>query len=421
MNETTAHKETDETSAVDRLDDSPLMAELADEQLKLLSLIWEPIKETAFTQGIPQWPLWDYVSRSLHLAFPDLQDAEEVFRSLPLIGPDPWSSSSYGLVWTSDRNANFLRSDVVIGLTIAGLHRLELATAPPVLVSAALVQIVREVAEVESALTPIPNEVVSKQVALGMYTEWLVGRVDKKFTIPDDMTVELLRREPARVIFLGAQIQLEGAWLRPYRGASSVRDYIDIVTNRARKAERPRATSSPLTLIQTLDYLSLVIADLDVWKGSHRLVEAPDLQSAAALASEVSTVDEFTSSLIGVFNVIDRFGVPEIPKEVTLAQDKRRGAINRLEYWLTQFADEESSRERIREALDDVRAVVSLRHLSAHPGPDTRKRAAPNLRRLDLPYPVTDYAHAWGTCRTALALAFDAIRLELQSQPVDRD
>ena len=120
-------------------------------------------------------------------------------------------------------------------------------------------------------------------------------------------------------------------------------------------------------------------------------------------------------------NIIDRLDVPKIPAGAEVSDDSRHGTLNRISHWLMLFLTEPASRERARAALQDIRAVRSLRNLDAHPGEDTRRRALANLSRLGLPSPILDHPAAWVALRTILAGAFDIIRLELQSQPQNVD
>ena len=245
---------------------NPLASPLTHEQSKLLMFIWESVTETAHTQATPHWPVWDFVARSMYIAFPDLEDAETVYRSLPVIGFDPFGSEPYGFVWCGDPSITRMRPDVKVGLTIAGIHHVEQVRHAPVRVSEELVTLIASLAEAEGSLQPNPASAVTKQVQLAQYTSWLVARDQKRFVVTDEMTSQLLLHEPARVVIVGTSVHLEGYWLRPYRNTPSVARYLDTVFARSQSVSKVRPEESALTLIQTLDYLSLVVEKEKPWK-----------------------------------------------------------------------------------------------------------------------------------------------------------
>ena len=353
----------------------------------------------------------------MHREFPHLEDAAQVYDSLPSVGRDPVSDRRYGLVWRSEELSGGLRPEHRVGLSIAGIRHVEDQEAL-VRVSDELTGIIASLALEESNLELNPTAVVNSEVEIAAYTAWLVDPVEKGFAVPNDVTIEVLRREPARMVFIGERVALEGYWLRPYRNVRSSIEFLEIVHERSLKARRSPVLTSALTLIQTIDYLSLVVAKEQLWKSPKPMVNAPDLQSAAQLAAKVSDLQDFTTALIGTSNVIDRLEIPEIPLASSHgAPKRRRGSLGRLEYWLLERVSEQASRDRIADALIDIRDVITLRHLSAHHGDDTRKRAAASLHRLGLPNPILDYSRAWGQLQAVLANAFDTIRVEVQTQP----
>lgn len=395
---------------------NPLLQNLTDQQARLVSIIWDVVS-TSKDVAARDWPVWDYVARTLHNEFPELEDAAYVFNSLPRIGRDPYTDRTYGLVWRNETAAGALRPEHIVGLTIAGIDRVERDQGSRVSVARALVEVIASLADEESKLVPMPTHVVDAEVDLVSHTNWLEERIDKTFSFPLALTKAVLIREPPRIVIIGDRVQLSGYWLRPYRDITTVGNYLDQVLKRSVSAQRRQLSQSPLTLIQTIDYFSMVIVRGHVWTPSAPIVKAPDLQSAAALGREAQDEQDFVACLLAASNIIDRFEIPPIPQAAHVAPERRKGSLNKLAYWLCEFASDASSKARVEAAIADMRDVLTLRHLSAHSGDDTRKRAAAALERLGMTAPIVDYPDAWRLARSALANAFDVLRLEVQSQP----
>jgi hypothetical protein len=261
-------------------DAAPLMEPLADQQVDLLTMIWRAVCRPEEWSGAPTWPTWDLAARQLYLTRPDLADATEVWLSLPTIARDPINLGAgvdplYGLVWLSGwTQRREPPAGVRIGLSIAGLAQLarhreaELGAVPDRLAS-----LIGDLAEKEAALRPTPDGVAEGTLQLGELTGWLtMPQPDRVGVVPDKVTREVLVREYADVRVdppladSGHTVGLGYNRLRAYRGVRSAADYVRRITELAAAAEQPEHLVSPLTLVQTLDYLGYVLAADPTWE-----------------------------------------------------------------------------------------------------------------------------------------------------------
>lgn len=399
---------------------NPLLSALEPAQFSLLSIIWETVSQASALGHDVVWPIWDYVAREYYNRHPNDSDAASVFNGMPSLPRATWRDTAYGLVWKNENNSFIAGSDKV-GLTIAGIHRLRLAGSMNVNIDDELTGIVADLAAREAQLTGTPTSVAREIVPLSEYTEWLrISSRDKPFVLSIDVVDELLQRECARFVSTGSHsFSLEGQWTRQYVGVRNAASYIDIVYQASEAKVERGVTESPLTLIQTLDYLSYVIVERQVWKGKERFVNAPDLESASSLSGEATTADEFTKHMLGFYNVVDKLRIPPIPaadpRWAHKTNQDRARTMNALEYWLGEYFGKATFPEEVTAALADLRAAINLRQLGAHSNPETRKNAVKNLRRLGLPDYLSDWGAAWTTVRRTSSSAFDAIRRQLQS------
>jgi hypothetical protein len=391
---------------------------LSPEQERLLELIWVPIGGND-TGDAPGWPVWDFVARRMYSDFPDLKSASEVFFSLPTIPGSHWSGKSYGLAWRdATGGALGIRPEERVGLTIAGFSALHATGSTAFDVASALVGILVRIARCEGDLVPDPRSVVSTTVSLPERIDWLARPSEEKpFAFPSDAVVSLIQQEFPRLQVYNLGIRLEGNWLRPLAAVSSVDDYLDFALTQGKAQVRYAATTSPLTLVQTLDYLSYVIVDLNIWDGRERIVNAPDLESAASLVATVQTRDEFESALIGLYNVVSKLRVPPIPAG---EPERNPGTLNAMLYWFSKYVEDSEAQIRIQDAVGVLRAAVNLRHARAHSNHVTRARAIGDQAVLGLPALIVDWRSAWDLVRARMANAFDIIRRELQTASGDQ-
>jgi len=401
-------------------------------QVELLKLVWDPIVRADMWGIPPDWPVWDYVARELYQRHPDLDDAAAVLDSLPRMSlPMSWRDHhSYGLVW---RSSQAMRPDPGerIGLSIAGFAALAVHQGVPPGVPDRLAVLIAQLAGWESGLSAKPNVVAREDVLLSRFTSWFTTpTISKLFVFPDRAIAGLLQHEYAPTIAFPYDSDTDHKValgrhfsLRQYRNITTARGYLERVAQDDAVRTEPVRYSSPLTLVQTFDYLAYVLAADPEWPKGSRLTAAPDLQSAGALSASVTDQHDFDTALSGLCTVIDQLEVPQVPAEdlATMANAGERNAaqrtVNRLERWLTGRLAEGGGVPRVLGAIDVVRAVRAVRVEAQHRSTSTRGNAIGARRRLGLPDIVSDWPAAWHTVQSQLAGALDVIRQEVQAAP----
>ncbi len=406
---------------------SPLWAELAGDQIKLLKILWDHMIRTVKDPDGPAWPVWRYVDAMFSPGNPGGMSSIEVLDSLPGIPRDPHSGADYGLVWWTESGGGLPLPSATIGLSIAGLTQLGRHGHNSTGIADALTAIVAGIADEQAALPPDPYKVPIVQRLLSNYLgeEFRPGR-EHPFEIPEVLIGELLQREYVG-LRLGRSastftLDLGGLNLSAYMGMGNAAEYIDLIT-RDSEAVQPSVHVASLPLIPTIDYLSYVLADDPEWKRatSRRLAEAPDLASAAALATPATTRDQFESNIGALWNLISNFCIPKgDPAEMERAYgvDGARGSLNQLDWWLRQHLDDAAYRHT-KEALSVIRDIGKIRNGAAHSSADKRRAALQAQKRLHIPAIITQWNEAWETIKGTLAGALDVIRDEVQKRPRD--
>jgi len=411
---------------------SHLMQPLLPLQVELLKLVWDPIVRAGMWEITPDWPVWDYVARELYQRHPDLDDAAAVLDSLPRLSlPMSWRDHHlYGLVW---RSGQAMRPDPGerIGLSIAGFAALAVHQGVPPGVPDRLAVLIAQLADWESGLRAKPNVVAREDVPLERFTSGLTrATATQLFTFSNRAIAGLLQHEYAPTVVYphdadtDHKVRLGRHFsLRQYRSITTARAYLERVAQDDAARTEPVRYSSPLTLVQTFDYLAYVLAADPEWPKGSRLTAAPDLQSAGALSASITDQHDFDTALSGLCTVIDQLEVPLIPAEdlATMAnaeeRNAARGTVNRLQRWLTGRLAENGGMPRVMDAIGVVRAVRAVRVEAQHGSTSTRGNAIRARRRLGLPDIVSDWPAAWHTVQSQLAGALDVIRQEVQAAP----
>jgi len=404
-------------------------------QVDLLKLVWAPIVNADMYDIEPAWPVWDFVSRELHRQHPELEDAAKVLDSLPRLARAPrYRDHPYGLVWRSSPPTIRPGPAEQIGLSIAGLEAL--ASVQQVLADEpnGLAVLIGLLAQREARLQAKPTEVARQDLPLESFTAgFKTATAGRRYRFPDREVAKLLAHEYAPVMVFplevesGHQVQLGQISLRQYRHVDSAAAYLDLVQDDAAAAAPQVFYQSPLTLVQTLDYLAYVLAADPQWPKGPRLTNAPDLQSAAAVSAVVTNQHEFETALSGLCTVIDQLAVPPVPPGTLAAQanDQQRtevqATISRLHDWLSRRLRDGDQLARVNSAISVLRAVRTVRVEAQHRTSSTQDRAVKARRRLGLPDVVSDWSDAWNAIQSQLAGALDVIRQEVQAAPPPGD
>lgn len=399
-------------AGVVEVSDNVLKMTLEPVQLSLLNAIWEPVYKADSFNIDPAWPTWDFISRKVYATHPEVTDAFEVLQSLPKVATGRVNMASYGLVWWGGAVEGLPpRLDVSVGLTIAGLHALGRETFGRATADD-LVDVVQKIALADAELSPKPREVIEGKHPLKHFTEHLRGtHMAKPFEFSDRLTMSVLRQEFTPIHVEGDDlIAKSGAWLRSYVGVADSAQYLDVVNGKALAFHKPEELVSPLTLVQTLDYLTHVLLTHPKWPTGTRLVTAPDLESASLLGLPAVNRSDYDTRMTALFTVVDQFKVPEVEVE----GKKVNGTMNRLTAWLEQSLDEPAKTEAIA-ALNVIRDARVLRNERQHSGLNSRAAAIAARGRFGLAPVTTDWAGAWDRVRVRVAAALDDIRRSVQS------
>ncbi len=402
--------------------ENQLTAELGDEQNYLLKLLWDHICVTRPSGKGDLWPVWDHLARGLYQKFPTLENAADVLLGLPTIPCRRLSNGRYGLVWRKDPRTPEPPPDERIGLSIAGFASLAANGAKSGWVADGLVDVIASLARQEEELPSSWNIPAKDDENLENVVGALAFAREQPVPLSLGIIGPVLQREFATLSLADSgdnwTVILSHLQLRPYRSVNSAEQYLEMVCELASEWQPVTRHASPLTLVQTVDYLSYVLAADPLW-GKGGFVHAPDLQAASSLVSAVSNRHEFEAAMNGLCTVMDQLKTPAIPKNVV--NDKYDGiqpaSQARLEYWLKSRLAESDGLERVLEAMEDLRAARRIRVENAHSNTEKRKQAIRARRRLGLPELTADWTGAWETIRDRVAAAFDIIRQEVQIGP----
>lgn len=157
------------------------------------------------------------------------------------------------------------------------------------------------------------------------------------------------------------------------------------------------------------------------WKNgtTKRLAEAPDLASAAALATPATSRDQFESNIAALWNLISNFSVPKgdpAEMEPFYGAEGARGSLNPFDWWLRLHLDD-AAYQRAKDALSVIRDIDKIRNGAAHSSADKRRAALQAQQRVRIPAIVTQWNEAWETVKGAVSGALDVLRDEVQKRP----
>ena len=318
--------------------------------------------------------------------------------SLPVI-EIPLTPAKYGLVCYQQYGVVIPNPEARIGLSVAGLRRLEIAKQ---LVDGYL-WMLRLLCERQMTFVPDSDRAIDVKVTVSELREAAKGSPDALLVI--DRVVELVTSEPP---LWGAGPYAQGDE-REYRLTTRVEAYVaikdvdDYLTRLwmvlGRDAPRvERRLTSPLDLVASADYLGTV------WElRTHKKLWGPTrLANAAALSYDCSTVEEFNSRLSALGDLLAQIDLP----------NQTGGRLDRLEKRLHDLVPS-PSHGRIDDAIAAMRAARRLRAGSQHD--DAAVGAIDAFALLGVKYPPADWQVAWDQIRIRMVEAFDAIREELQT------
>lgn len=419
---------------------NPLLVELTDEQVVLLSTIAWPLRSNQAT-NVRGWPVWDGVRRRFAHERPGV-DAAHVLSSLPRLAPTRyWPDYGYGLWWRWDpkRSAGQVPlADDMVGLTIAGLFTLARHLDEPAMAADRIVRLISAAAAKESAVSPdrmweVVDERDDLRQLLRTHGE---GQIPLKGQTPTGQPVEWTLSVTAVARTLCREFQpfatyipvepfelnlfemfYGGGALVPFAGVRDAEDYVSRVAGLARQEWPPTAHRSPLPLPETLDFLGYVLLADPSWTGAggKLLTAGQSLVSPVAnLRSTVTTEADFLARIADLWTVLGALAVPNAAPEEFARRDWTPGkqSLNNLQIWLeNRFGDLYG--DLVSADVQAIRDAQTIRTYGAHPNPRTAKRLREALDRFGLPLPILDWPGAWQVVQDRVAGAFDSIRVQL--------
>jgi hypothetical protein len=134
------------------------------------------------------------------------------------------------------------------------------------------------------------------------------------------------------------------------------------------------------------------------------------VEKTAALSLGCATHDEFRARLEDLNEPFKLFDIQDEILDESGRQIDKQQTFKRMTACLELRITDEAERERISDAMGDLRAMNAVRNKLAHGGAEL----AEALSRLWIEYPIRDYSKAWDMVRAKTAEALTTIRSALQ-------
>jgi hypothetical protein len=173
------------------------------------------------------------------------------------------------------------------------------------------------------------------------------------------------------------------------------------------KTTFPAVPLSPLTLLESLDFLDAV------WRlafgPKHAFLRPKNTMSIAKLTLPCRTREEFDSYLSALGDTMKAI---DIPDDLLAAEDRQINkalSFNRLLACLKRYPDTVEYK-RIESAIGILRDVTSVRDALQHSG--ASRQLSDTFTKLGIPYPP-EWDKAWDHIRIKAVEAFNIIREEV--------
>jgi hypothetical protein len=370
---------------------NPFLAEPTPPQ----QLMLDSIGSVFLTDEHDRWPSWAYLEEVMER---DGFNAEAVLASMPRE-----STHNYGWVWPMRASAPSGQDQV--GLTIAGLKHIDMATV----FVRGLSVLIGAMGTIRAGvhLDPFTNQ--RPRTSVGEIVQ-VLHQERRRLVSSMATLLPFLTKEPAtwncEVVDRSSDdwiIELSPV-VRRFAGVNDVDGYLErlatLLASRPLDEGAPEWTS-PFTLPAAIDYLDAV------WrlKFSASLVVPPGIERSARLAFDIATIEEADSALSALAEVIKCLQVPGVP-------GVGGHPLQRLGAFLSDHVGVEAM-PRVEEAVGILNAARCMRASAQHVGAQPEMIAALGL--LGLPYPVANWPLAWMKVQSAVAYACDTIRQEVHA------
>ncbi len=383
---------------------NPLLVEPTDMQRRLLEIIYEDHLQRG------GWPIYQYVEALLYreLGHPD---AGTVLRGCPWV---PFASglSAYGWLWISEAHLTTPQPGDQVGLTVVGLSRLrdiKLRQEAETEITEFLWTLWL-LAKRERAFEPSPTDVQTVVVTAPEIQKSLPPTRPGTPTTAEDLRRlgESLTHEPStwryipRLITDASWVATLSPFIRAYEGVQGINDYADRILGDIAplRPEPPAMPLSSLALPEAIDYLNTV------WRlwAKEPLFLIPRVETAAKLALECRSGDEFDARVSSLCAIFDHLRIPGRPDN---------GKLFDLQTYLSTDVLGDGS-ARTGGAITDLRALFDLRAWRQHPGGDAEAKAARAMERLGVRLPTGDWGLAWEIVQMRMVGALNALREEVE-------
>jgi hypothetical protein len=173
-----------------------------------------------------------------------------------------------------------------------------------------------------------------------------------------------------------------------------------------RPESAPAVPYSPRELPTALDFLNAV------WERAfgRPLLRLRSVEKTAALSLGCATHDEFRARLDDLNELFKLIDIPDELLDENGRQIEKQQTFKRMTACLETRIKDEAERERVSDAIGDLRAMNTVRNKLAHGGAELVEA----LSQLRIEYPMRDYARAWDTVRAKTAEALTTVRSTLQ-------
>ena len=319
------------------------------------------------------------------------------------------------------RNDGTVADADTFGLTIAGLHALRSRNPLAGELADLLAQHIGNLARHAEQLLPSPFAAASWDAQLLDFTAGSFGpNKPLPLTLKAEAAADVLRNESALINVVtnqqGIACRISGRSLRQFLGVQTADDYLAIAWGDGHVSSEP-SWSSPLTLIQTIDYFGYVLESVPDWpKTIGHPVRPRSFNAAASLGLDAQTREEFENRISGLCTVIDQFTLPEIPAEIRKKEyGDSDGSINRLSYFLRSRIIDEPYRSSMETGLQVLRAVRGVRVAQQHDSSEKRAIASRARTALGLQPIAESWDNDWDHIRLQSAGAFTRIIDAIQS------
>jgi hypothetical protein len=382
---------------------NPLLAELTDEQARLLGLIHDE-----FEQHV-RWPIWQYLDLTLT---PPLGTAEKALVSLPQVSDTRPMGRRYRLVsWMSSGGTSVPSADTPMALTIAGVHHVR----PDRPLSELWIRFLQHLITQQSQLRPSPTEVVTCTVSdkeLARLVASRPGDTDAQARLLGQLRL-LLDQEPVTQSRVEQPHPPDGPWtvkvppdILRYEGVENVDQYVERLTDILTPDVAPYSGSavSSLSLPQAISYLDAVW-QARVGKPLFVNLDASSVEKLSLAVTSPAELDSWTSALADVLSHI------LVPPDDSI-QRKSRRPVTVLGEWLAQRLPDPEA-ERANYGIDVLTQTGNVRVGAQHSA--SSPKAVKAFETLGLPFPPTDWHGTWTVLHQRVVGALDAIREEVQA------